>query len=544
MGRIGWAGMILMVLMLTSLIPAVSGMGIISFKTDDVIRVLPGDYSEGYLNVENPSTFDFEILSFRGYTVKDENGNEVDYFNLTLEKTVYGSWASKESKIIHYNVSCSDKAEPGIYTLYLKFFGTSSQSGYQVVSLRVTIRVDESPIDFEYATAYVKERPESPYALNGESIVVVAHLKNIGHRRVSVIQSVAISSGGKVYFSKKTAEKVGPGENALTIEVPVGMGWPEGTYTLNYTLSYGRDSYTYTREFSVKFGVRVVDVSVKSEEVMAGEGNIAYVSIVSERVAKAVISVVATSNKGEGVEYTKEAQLSLGNNVVEVPLPTNLTGRIGVKMGVSVLGRSLGTFSTQYTVVAVPRLVNVTYERTGDEEVEFRIEISNPNDGPVNGTLEYRIYAGGEVLYKKEVPVVLKPGDNTEVLRIKVPQEEEITYKFLLTVMGKSEKFEGSLYLPKPLPTTTSSTTTTSTSEPSQPSNTTTGSTGGDNLLAIVVVLVVLSVIIAAALLYLAPKESERKRRERPKPKRRSPLGRFRPPKPPRFRESRELPKR
>lgn len=39
MGRIGWAGMILMVLMLTSLIPAVSGMGIISFKTDDVIRV-------------------------------------------------------------------------------------------------------------------------------------------------------------------------------------------------------------------------------------------------------------------------------------------------------------------------------------------------------------------------------------------------------------------------------------------------------------------------------------------------------------------------
>jgi len=54
----------------------------------------------------------------------------------------------------------------------------------------------------------------------------------------------------------------------------------------------------------------------------------------------------------------------------------------------------------------------------------------------------------------------------------------------------------------------------------------------------------VILALLFAVVLYYAKGKEEPKKRTRPKPKRRSPLGRFKRPKKPKFPEKKELPKR
>jgi len=538
-----WSGIFLSLIMVISLLlPLSSGMAIVSFTTSDVIKVFPGDYTYGYLRVQNPSSFDYKLISFRNYWITDSQGNSVDFFNFSLEERNYGGWKSGDTRIVYYNISCEKGVKPGLYTLHLRFLGTTVDGDLQIINLQVRIYVVESPVEFVYAKAYVKERPYSPYALNGETIIVLAQVRNLGHKPIALRESVSFVKAGKVYFSKTTEKTVGAGVNVLTMEIPVGMKWPEGSYLLKYTLAYGNDTYTYAKEFSVRLGVRVVSVSIKSTEVESGDKNVAYATVTSEREGNVEFYVKSTVEDTLVDSYRKVVTVSPGTTVFQLPLPTNVTGNVTVHISASFKGISLGSFVLSYTVKSPPRLLNVTYDRVGKDEVEFRILVLNPNSWTVNGTLQYRVSAGGEVLYKDSIAAVLKPGRNTLKLKLKLPLEERVDYEFVLSAMGHAEKSTGYLYLPKPTPTATSTTSTSTTS--SVPSNTTTTQTGGTSHLGLFGVLLVVILLVLAGVYFLTREEPKKKRRQRPKPKRRSPLGRFKRPKPPRFLENKELPKK
>ncbi len=533
-------GVVLSLILVTSLLsPLISGMAMVTFTTEDSIKVLPGDYSSGYIKVQNPSTFDYKLVSFRSYRVTDSSGNPVDFFNFSLRERNYGGWNSGDYKLLWYNVSCGAPAKPGIYTLHIRFLGTTLNGELQIVNLKVRVYVVESAVEFYYAKAYVKDRPYSPYAFNGEIIVVIANLRNLGHRTVDVDESVLVTKGGKVYFSKSDKRILKPGENVLGMDVPVGVYWPEGSYRLKYTISYGNESHDYEREFQVRLGVKVVGVSVKSTEVKKGDKNVAYMTIASERTGKVEIYVKSILGGKLVDSYRRTQVISPGSTVLQLPLPTNVTGRVSTGIRVGFLNRTVGSFFLNYTVVAPPGFLNITYEKVGGNKVKFLVEIFNPNGAVVNGSFMYRISSSGNVLYKDSSALSLGPGNNTFTLVFEVPFDKRIDYEFVLSAMGTAERKEGFLYLPKPTPTTTS----TSSSTVTSPSNTTTTQEGGSSgiwkfaALVIVVLLVLIGV-------YLLTMEEPKKKRERPKPKRRSPLGRFKRPKPPEFRENKELPKR
>jgi len=535
-------GIFLALILFISLIPPLSsGMVLVSFKTDDVIKVLPGDYYYGYITVQNPSTFDFKLVSFRSYRITDSAGNDVDFFNFTLKDRNYGGWRSGESRKVYYNISCAEGIKPGVYTLYLRFLGTTVSGELQIISLQTRIYVVESPVEFNYARAYVKERPSSPYVLRGETIIVLAQLRNIGHRPVPVKEEITVLRAGKVYFQKEDEKTLEAGENILTTEVPVDVKWPDGSYLLKYTVSYGNETHTYAKEFSVRLGVKIVSVSIKMSEVESGSENVVYATVTSEREGNVEFHVESRVGKKVIGSYEHVAMVSPGTKVFKLPVPTNVTGEVTVNLSATFLGVSLGSFVLHYTVTAPPRFLNVSYERVSEDEVEFTIVVMNPNPWGVNGTVLYRISSGGDVLYKDSLTASFKPGENVLKLKFKLPLERDVDYEFVLTAMGKSEKVSGSLYLPRPTTTTTSTSTSTSTTSQSNTTSTQPGETS--HLRAFIFILVAVFLILLGAY-FLTREEPKKKRRERPKPKRRSPLGRFKPPKPPRFSERGELPKK
>ncbi len=535
-------GILLALIVVISLIPPLSsGMVIISFKTEDVIKVLPGDYYYGYITVQNPSTFDFKLVSFRSYRITDSEGNDVNFFNFTLRSRNYGGWKSGESRNVYYNISCGEDVKPGVYTLYLRFLGTTVNGELQIINLQTRIYVVKSPVEFNYARAYVKERPSSPYVLKGETIIVLAQLKNIGHRSVSVREKITVLRGGKVYFQMEGERALKAGDNVLTTEVPVGVKWPDGSYLLRYTVSYDNETHTYVREFPVRLGVKIVGVSIKMSEVENGSDNVVYATITSERNGNVEFNVKSTVGGQVVGAYEKVAVIYPGTKVIQLPVPTNVTGEVTVNISARFLGVSLGSFVLHYTVTAPPKFLNVSYERASEHEVEFKLVIFNPNPWNVNGTILYRISSEGEILYKDSLRASFKPGENVVRLKVKLPLEQNIDYEFVMSAMGESEKSSGSLYLPKPTPTTTSTSTSTSTTFPV---NTTSTQQGGNSSLRSFIIILIAAFLILIGAYFLTREEPKKKRRERPKPKRRSPLGRFKRPKPPRFSERKDLPKK
>ena len=534
-------GIFLTLILLISLIsPLSSGMLLLSFKTDDVIKVLPGDYYYGYLKVENPAV-DFKLVSFRSYRITDSAGNDVDFFNFTLKERNYGGWRSGETREIYYNISCAEGTKPGVYTLSLRFLGTTVKGQLQLIDLQTSIYVVESPVEFDYAQAYVKERPSSPYALRGETIIVFAHLRNIGHRPIPVTERITVLREGKVYFSEEAKKTLKAGENVLTTEVPVDVKWEDGSYLLKYTVSYRNETHTYTKEFPVRLGIKIVGVSIKRSEIESGSENVVYATVTSEREGNVNFHVESLAG-GELIgSYDTVARVSPGTEVFKFSVPTNVTGEITVNLSATFLGVFLGSFTLHYLVTAPPEFLNLTYEKVDTDEVEFTLVVLNPNPWDINGSVSYRISSAGDILYKDSVAASFKPGENVLKLNFKLPLEQSVDYEFVLSAMGKSDKASGSLYLPKPTPTTTSTTTSTSTTSPS---NTTSSQPDEGSSLKTFVVLLAAGFLVLVGAYFLTRGESKKKRRERPKPKRSSPLGRFKPPKPPRFLERRELPKK
>jgi len=538
-------GIALITLMCMSLLFPLSSAAFLNFTTGDSIRVLAGDYSTGRLTVTNPTSFDFKIVSLRNYWVTDRYGHEVSGFNVTITPRNIGSWKSRASRDLYYNVTCPSNMTAGDYRLHLRFLGSTSKGDLDIITMEVPIYVTASPFVFQFVQAYVVGKSGSPSALNGDKIAVIAQIDNIGHKTLSVKTLLKFSLDGKVYLNKSATLSVPPGSHVFTTEFQIPYSWPEGTYLLTCTVIYRNETRIYSKYFSIHFGVNVVGTSLKSDRVEFGHSDTLYVTVVSER--NAVLDFEYKAYAGGKLVGTlkKSAEVTPGTNVISIPLLTNATGTITSKVTVSSMGRRISSFEVKYLVVAPPKLVNVSFVRISGGSGKFIVGMMNPNSWAVNATLSYRITADGAVIYKNSMPVVVRPGKSEVPIEVKLPVNKTIGYEFSLQAMGGESSFHGHFYLTLPQTSTSSTQTHTTPSKTSWSVSATTSTSGGGGSYAKVLALLLAAIIaVGLVVFYFSRKEEPKRKRKRPKPKRKSPLGKYKKPKEPRFKEHRSLPKK
>lgn len=533
----------IVLLMLVSVVPGASAQ-FDQLETSDEITVLRGDYGSGTVWLTNAGGFTYKVVSYQRFWVEDSSGNKIDGFTFNISPHVFSDWTPKGRYSFSYNITCPSNVSGGTYTLFMRFLAFTSDGSMYILYARIPLHVISEPLNFGVAEAYVQNRPGSSYVLNGETIVVFSHVTNIGHGNVSAVGQVSLIKDGKTYFLENRTLTFVPGDNLVRFEVPVGYDLPSGTYRLHYLLQYDGGTYRYSKDFPVKFGVTLVGVSLKSDEVNVNEDNRAYVTVLSERFIGMNLTVEAYRD-GELISKAVErTEIGGGTTVLEVPLPTNVSGSITAVIKLAFGERLIGEGNVTYTVSAPPVLANVSYERTANDEVLFKLAVENPGDGSVDGVLAYRISSDDGVLYKDSMEVAIPPGTSEITVKFQVPVGKTVYYEFALTAAGETSTAKGELYLEPPAPTTTTSSPTPTTSS-TAPSNTTTiGGGGGSRGLWVGLVAVAFILLAAGAFYYLNRAEGTGKKRVRPKPKRRSPLGRFKRPKKPEFKENKELPRK
>ncbi|ASJ08298.1 hypothetical protein A3L11_03255 [Thermococcus siculi] len=534
----------ILLLLLVSVLPrALAQFG--QLETSDEITVLRGDYSSGTVWLVNGGGFTYKVVSYQRFWVEDSEGNKISGFEFNISPHVFTDWSPKGRYSFSYNVSCPSNVSGGTYTLYMRFLAFTPDGSMYILFARIPLHVISEPLEFGAAEAYVQDRPGSSYALNGETIVVFSHVVNVGHRNVLAVGSVSLVMNGKTYFSEEKNLTLVPGDNLVKFEIPVGYDFPEGVYRVDYRIGYPGGVYTYSKEFPVRFGVKLVGLSLKSDEVAINGDNVAYMTLLSERVIDLNLTVEAYRD-GELVSRTvRQVRVLGGTTVLEAPLPTNVSGEITALLRLSFDGRIVGEGNVTYRVSAPPVLENVSYERTADNEVTFRLTLSNPAGNEVQGLLAYRISTDGGVLYKDSIEQSIPPGTSEVTVQFEVPVGKTVYYEFSLMAAGETSSISGEFYLQPPAPPTTTTSPTPTTSSPSSttPVNTTTTPGGGSRGTWIGLVVIVF-LLLAAGAWYYTSRGQQKRKRVRPKPKRRSPLGRFKRPKKPEFKENKELPKK
>ena len=529
---------LLIVLMLTSMFLPFASAQFGTISVTGSITVVRGDYSEGTLTLTNNAGVVYSVVSFQTFWVEDSQGNRVDGFNFTMFPKVFPNWGRGQSKVVEYNLTVAKNVLPGNYTLYLRFIATYSGEVY-ILKAKVPVEVLASPLTFTSAYYYVPGRGDVPNVFLGENVTVYSHVVNIGHFNVTVEVFSALKNDGKEYSVVSKNVTVPPGDTLIKLSLPVKWSYPEGNYTLVYRLSYGDQSYVYTKKLTVSLGVRLVGVSVEKESALLNDTLVAYVTVISERRVSATLSWVSLLNGSEIFSTrTRTLELSPGTDVVSIPLPTSKPGKVSTVIGLSVHGRSAGNETVSYTVYAPPSIVSLG-SKLINSTLELRVLLLNPTPQTVSGTLEYKVLANGTSLYSDVLDVTIPPGKKGLSFTFTVPTGTNVTYSFKLKALGRTSVKEGSLWVPapkpKPSPTETETTTTTS----SNTTTTTENASGGGFPWWPVVGLFLIAL---AILLYYQNRPKER--RPRKGPKRHSPLGRFKRPKPPKFQERDSLPKK
>ncbi len=535
---------LLVLILVISVIPFVSGQ-YLTFTTPNSIEVLRGDYSVGTLSLTNAGGLSFKIVSYQDFWVEDSSGNTVPGFILVVNPRIFTAWASHKTYTITYNLSAPSGIPSGMYVLHMKFWAFTNDNTMYVVNARVPVNVIAGALKFGVAQSYIKERPGSPYVLNGETLVVFSHVVNRGHRNITISASVAFGTAGTRYFKDIRNLVMVPGDNLVRFSIPVGYEVPPGVYTLNYTLSYPDGSYTYSKSFEVKFGVSLVAVSLKSSRVKLNQGNTAYLTLLSERDITLNLTVLTYKESKLILRSSHTVAVHEGTEVISVSLPTQVPGNITSEILLSYAGRHVGSKNVSYSVLAPLILSNMSYVAKTSGEVVFTLHILNSNDVPINGTVVYRVYSGGNIISKDSVSANFAPGMTSTRVILKLPVGKEVSYEFSLLSLGETNTKKGSLYIQPPVSTTTPSTTSPPTTS-SRVSNSTATSPGGGrgNSTVLLVILAVLILVGIGVAFYYSSRGGGANRRKRPKPKRRSPLGRFKPPRIPQFRENKELPKK
>ncbi|NJE08215.1 hypothetical protein E3E31_06720 [Thermococcus sp. M39] len=527
------------------LLPLASAQFVI-FSSQGEILVLTGDYTEGTFTLKNDQNFDFKVVSFRKYVVLDEKLNEVGGFRLELQKTIYNDWKSGESREIDYTLFVNESVKPGNYQIVLTFWGFLESGDIYIITAKVPVKVVDKPLIFKEAITYVKERPfSSNYVLNGETIVVYSHVENLKNSIISLKASAYLERDGKKYLLMTKVVNLTKGDNIVRFELSIPYDLPSGNYKLVYLLEYPGGTYSFSKEYYIQFGVELSALSLKSTQVMEDSQNEAYVTITAERDIKFNVTLLTYDKNGELLrKYAETVQLQKGTNIVRFTLSAAPPGEVKVLVKVTYDGVSLGEKSTAYYVIAYPKIDSIIYHTLDGGKIEFIVVVMNENQGKIEGVLSYKITAANGTLYKGSKEVVLTSGKNEIRLEFTLP-EGEAKYQFVLSSFDKESIREGTVYVKKQTPTQTlSSTSSSSTIRTKETTSSQAESVGKSEkknwILYFVVALAVVFLVVALVGL----RKPSKRRRERPKPKRKSPLGKYRKPKIPKFIEKRELPKK
>lgn len=541
MGKGHWIVPILLILLIAPL--AMGQFG--EFKVSGKILIVRGDSQSGYLTFRNKENAEFSVVSFIKYRVLDVSGKEVDgiEFKLFPDKTT--NWKSDEEKEVAYTITVPSNFKGGNYTIEATLWGFDTGGKLHIMTAVIPLEVMEYPLEVLDIGSYIEGKPrEEMKAFMGNRLVGYARVKNYMSSPVEVRARIELAKGGEVILSRSRTFNV-TGEEFLSLGLEVPYTLPDGNYTLTYTLSHGNRTFRSVKEYHITFGVELTGVGVSYPEVPEGVDNELYVYLYSERTIKTNVTITIGNET-----FTKEIELKPSNNIVLTfrapPMPV---GEVNFSVGLSYGERSLGMATGSYLVIGMPSIGDVTVHSSGEKATLF-ITIKNPNTFPIESTLKYLLYTEEGIIAEGSKELKLSPGESMVKIEKEVPAGVEVRYTIYLEEVGKSDRRDGSFRIVLPTSstssTTTSRTTTTTSSttgESSPPTNTTTtvpNESGSGKMVAVLALLV--GALAAGVYLYTRP--HEKKRRERPKPKRRSPLGKFKRPKIPRFKEFRNLPKK
>lgn len=516
-------------------------------KTEDVIIVLPGENVSGTISALNPTNVSFTAVVYTGYSVE---GLPPGSINFSPGYGIFKDWKAGEVQKVPFNVSVSPDVAPGVYPLLLKFRGMAEEGSIHTLILEVPLRVTTNPVVLKSVDLRVLERPDfkgvNPF--NGETLLILVHLKNVGVHPVGARVSLevgGVGTNGTLY--ENSSNVIVPPEGAeVEFRVPIGWDWDPSKYNLSLSVSTLQGSEGFWRVIEVSTGIGYLNVSLSHESVMLGDDLKGYVMVLSERRIALNLSVSAVKDGSVVWGYSAPISLTPGTKVLELDLPTNVSGRITLTVGLSYGGRIIANSSVQYRVLDYPSFGAISVHPDGDE-LRVNLSLVNPNPVPLGARLYYNLSAGGTLLYSDSESLLLEPGESRKGLEFKVPRNVSVDYTFVLLEDGrKFDEGSGSVFVPPVSPTR-------STTPPSNVSSTSNRGGGGRNdSLILAVGLALLVIVVLAGLFlgsrgeegYVSPWERARKPRTRPKPKRRSPLGRFKRPKLPKFIENRELPRR
>ena len=527
-------------------IPQVSASDDFLLTTRDVVTVIPGERLVDSIEVINEAPLNFTVVVYTGYTAE---GFSDALINFTPSYTFFKNWRAGESQTFSFNVSVSSNVTPGFYTLVLRFRGMAEDGSLHNLILRVPLRVSDNPIVLKSLDLSVLQRQSpSPNPFNGETLVLRAVIRNVGNTPTGFVYWVNATSlaNGNVVYSTHGNSVISPGEVKIEVRIPVGWDWEPGEYNVSFFVSSLRGSESLWRIVHVSTGVNYINVSLSRESVLLGGSVKAYITVLSERKLDTNLTVSVWSEETLLMSRTLPVSLQPGAQVLELGLPTNVSGKlrfvVKLSYGEILLAQANGT----YRVLGYPVIESIKQELNGSL-LRLNITLTNPNDVPVRARLIYNMSSAGVLLYSDSKDMLLRPGTTVKTFEFHLPWNSTVEYSFVLVGEGKTFDTESGVVNVPPKPVSTEST--------SSLSNTSSVSGGGGygsrDYLIIVSVVVVVAVLLLAILLgskeeegYVSPWERARKPRTRPKPKRRSPLGRFKRPKLPKFIENRELPRR
>lgn len=531
----------IVILMLLALLPSVA------FASTQRIEVIAGDYATGTFTVVNPTDATYKLAVVRKVWVENSKGEPVEGFNITIEPYIVQGWAPRDEKTFSYNVSCSLDVPPGEYYLKIRFLLSLSTGGLSTFSVSIPLTVLEGPLHFGDVNAYTPSG-NWPLVFIGENFVVYSTVYNLGHKPINGTASLVVSHGGKVYINMSKSVVFEPGTTSVSFDIKTPLSLPPGDYVFNYTIKTPRGVFSKTQAFTLSWGASLLSVSLERNELYTGDKTVAYVSVLSQREIPANLSVVFYLNGKKVNSLVEPVSLSKGTLVFKIPVFSKSPGEYNVSVSLIVSGRVIGTASANYRVIEPPKISSVVPMRSEDS-LEFRVLISNPGP-PVSGIISYVIYLSNDTAYRGSRLIEIPQGNLTVEFSFP-PTKADVSYAFNFSVNNHFSSVNGTLPRP-PAPTSTTSTTSspTKTETPGQnstsfPSNSTVTSTAGDNELGVLFIVLLVIIMVSAGAYYLyGGKTDSRKRRKRKGPKRRSPLGRFKRPKPPKFNEIDSLPKK
>jgi hypothetical protein len=501
------------------------------------VVIIAGESKSGSFSLSNPSVFYYKRVVLREAWVESENGTLVRGFNVTLFPKVVNGWAPKQEVEFWYNISAPKNVSPGEYVLKILFLGVLQDNSINRFTLSVPLKVLGSPIVVGGITVH----PERE-VLIGSNLVVYLPLRNIGSENVSLNTTLSIMKDGKPYYIERREVAIPPGNSSVVFEVPITPKFEEGDYNVTVDVGYRGETKKLTSSVHVSLGVEFFSVSLEKDRFYPNEEGAVYVTVVSKREGSSRLYVYTYRN-GTSVDVrTIGVTLSPGTQVVKVPLVTNSSGSYVVKLKLVVNGVVAGSSELSYLVVGPPRISNVTIVREG-MNVTFLLGIVNEGSSG-QGVLRYQFTLGGKSLLSGSKVINVPSGRGTVSFNLSVPESGLLTYRFVLEFKGFTSKSEGQVVIPSVVATSTSSSKPiqSSTAPPSPtPSPTTSPEERGGNRGPL---LVLLGLILAVIIAWYYEESKKSKRRVRPKPKRRSPLGRFRRPKRPSFKEKESLPKK